>query len=77
MLQLAHLASLSGAEFEIAFMEMMIEHLPGRSRRLGSAWTKPPMGHYITRARTLSRPRAEISQLLTWLCAWYGIRKKE
>lgn len=67
------LASLSGAEFEIAFMEMMIKHHE-KAIKEGR--------HCLDRAYhaelremcedIIATQSAEIAQMQTWLCQWYG-----
>jgi uncharacterized protein (DUF305 family) len=70
---LERLASASGAEFEIAFMEMMIRH-HARGIREGEQCLKKAyhadlieMCHDI-----IATQSAEIAQLEAWLCQWYG-----
>lgn len=67
------LASLEGAEFEIAFMEMMIKHhakaVEEGRKCLDKAW------HAELRElceNIIATQSAEITQLRSWLCAWYG-----
>jgi uncharacterized protein (DUF305 family) len=70
---LDRLASLSGAEFEIAFMEMMIEHhqtaIREASQCVEDAYHKP-----LIRLceQIIAAQSAEIEQFRTWLCEWYG-----
>lgn len=67
-----HLGGLTGAEFEIAFMDMMIEHHEGAveegRRCIERAYHKPlvELCHDIIATQT-----AEIEQMRTWLCQWY------
>jgi uncharacterized protein (DUF305 family) len=70
---LERLASSSGAEFEIAFMEMTIKHHE-RAIREGEQCLKKAyhaelieLCHDIIEAQS-----AEIAQLEAWLCQWYG-----
>jgi uncharacterized protein (DUF305 family) len=70
---LERLASASGAEFEIAFMEMMVRH-HARAIREGEQCLKKAyhadligMCHDI-----IATQSAEIAQLEAWLCQWYG-----
>lgn len=70
---LARLASLSGAEFEIAFMEMMIKHhekaIKDARHCLDKAW------HSELRQlceEIIAAQSAEIAQFEAWLCDWYG-----
>lgn len=67
------LASLSGAEFEIALMEMMIKHHEKAIKEGRHCLDKA----YHTELRELceniiSTQSAEIAQMQTWLCQWYG-----
>ena len=67
------LASLSGAEFEIAFMEMMIKHHEKAIKEGRHCLDKA----YHTELRELCEniirtQSAEIAQMQTWLCQWYG-----
>jgi uncharacterized protein (DUF305 family) len=67
------LASLSGAEFEIAFMEMMIKHHEKAIKEGRHCLDKA----YHTDLRELCgniirTQSAEIAQMQTWLCQWYG-----
>jgi len=70
---LDRLASLSGAQFEIAFMEMMIKHhekaIKEARQCLDKAW------HAELRQlceSIIAAQSAEIAQLETWLFQWYG-----
>jgi uncharacterized protein (DUF305 family) len=67
------LASLTGAEFEIAFMEMMIKHHEKAIKEGRHCLDKA----YHTELRELCEniirtQSAEIAQMQTWLCQWYG-----
>jgi uncharacterized protein (DUF305 family) len=67
------LASLSGAEFEIAFMEMMIKHHEKAIKEGRQCLDKA----YHAELRGLcenivSTQSAEIAKMQTWLCQWYG-----
>jgi uncharacterized protein (DUF305 family) len=73
MRMIERLAALSGARFEIRFMETMIEHhrqaIAEAERCLDRA--------YHAELRNLCRQiieaqSAEIAQLEEWLCVWYG-----
>jgi uncharacterized protein (DUF305 family) len=66
------LASLSGAEFEIAFMEMMIKHHEKAIKEGRHCLDKA----YHAELRELceniiTTQSAEIAQMQTWLCQWY------
>lgn len=72
--QMKKLASLSGAEFEIEFMQMMIRHHLGAIREAS---------HCVERAYhadlqslcedIITAQAAEIEMMREWLCEWYGI----
>jgi uncharacterized protein (DUF305 family) len=67
------LASLSGSEFEVAFMEMMIKHHEKAIKEGRHCLDKA----YHTELRELCEDivrtqSAEIAQMQTWLCQWYG-----
>lgn len=71
-----HLDRLSGAEFEMAFMQMMIRHHEGAIREANKCLDRA----YHTELEGLCQniiatQSAEIQQLQTWLCDWYGICK--
>lgn len=70
---LDRLSSLSGAEFEITFMEMLIKHhekaIKEAQQCLAKAW------HAELRQlcqNIIDAQSAEITQLRSWLCEWYG-----
>ena len=68
------LASLSGAEFEIAFMQMMIEHHEAAIREAEECLRRA--GHQQLRQlceNIIETQSAEIEQMRAWLCEWYGI----
>jgi uncharacterized protein (DUF305 family) len=67
------LAALSGAEFEIAFMEMMIKHHEKAIKEGQHCLDKA----YHAELRELCQniittQSAEIALMETWLCQWYG-----
>ena len=70
---LERLASLSGAEFEIMFMEMMIQHhekaIKEAQQCVDKAW-HPELRQLCE--EIIVAQSAEIVQLRTWLCQWYG-----
>ena len=73
MQQMEKLASLSGAEFEIRFMEMLIRH----HRKAISEAEKCVDRASHDELRDLCQgiietQSTEIAQLETWLCQWYG-----
>jgi uncharacterized protein (DUF305 family) len=70
------LASLTGAEFEMAFMEMMIKHHEKAIKEGRHCLDKA----FHVELRTLcgnivTTQSAEIAQMRTWLCQWYGACK--
>lgn len=74
MKRMQWLASLSGAEFEIAFMQQMIKHHETAVREgrhcLGKAYHRNLLGlcHNIVVTQT-----EEIARMRDWLCRWYGL----
>ena len=72
--QMEKLAALNGAEFEIAFMRMLIRHHAIAIVRAQNCVRRAfhqeliQMCHDIVQAQT-----SEIQTLETWLCQWYGI----
>lgn len=74
MRRMEKLAELSGAEFEIAFMEMMIKHHLGAIREASKCVER--VFHDELREMCediITTQAAEIEQMRTWLCQWYGI----
>jgi uncharacterized protein (DUF305 family) len=70
---LERLASLSGAEFEIAFMEMMIRHHERAIREGEQCLKKAYHAELIEMCHDIiTTQSAEIAQLEAWLCQWYG-----
>ena len=71
---LGRLASLSGAEFEIEFMQMMIEHHE-RAIREAEDCLQRAAHRQLRRLceNIIETQSAEIEQLQTWLCEWYQI----
>ena len=67
------LASLSGAEFEIAFMEMMIKHHEKAIKEGRHCLDKAAHAELRSLCENIIRTQsAEIAQMQTWLCQWYG-----
>ena len=67
------LASLSGAEFEIAFMEMMIKHHEKAIKEGRHCLDKAYHPELRELCENIIRTQsAEIAQMQTWLCQWYG-----
>jgi uncharacterized protein (DUF305 family) len=71
--QMKKLAGLEDAEFEIAFMEMMIRHHEAAVREGARCVERAyhdellELCHQIIEVQT-----AEIAQMESWLCDWYG-----
>ena len=70
---LERLSSLSGAGFEIEFMEMMIKHheraIKESRQCLDKAW-HPELRQICQ--NIITTQSAEIAQLQSWLCQWFG-----
>jgi uncharacterized protein (DUF305 family) len=67
------LAALEGAEFEIAFMEMMIKHHEGAVKEGEHCVAKAEHQALIDMCQNIiATQSAEIAQMQTWLCEWYG-----
>lgn len=67
------LAALSGSEFEIAFMEMMIEHHEAAVREAEQCTRRAEHRQLIQLCRDIiAAQSAEIAQMEAWLCEWYG-----
>lgn len=76
MRMMENLASLSGAEFEIEFMQMMIKHHLKAIREASKCVDR--VFHEELRdlcENIIVTQAAEIEQMRTWLCQWYGICK--
>ena len=66
------LASLSGAEFEIAFMEMMITHHEKAIKEGRHCLEKAYHAELRSLCESIIRTQSgEIAQMQTWLCQWY------
>ena len=77
MRMMERLASLSGAEFEIEFMEMMIKHHLKAIREASKCVER--VYHEELREmceNIITSQAAEIEQMRTWLCQWYGICRR-
>lgn len=76
-MQMEKLASLSGAQFEIEFMQQMIRHhrkaIIEASQCLQRAYHDALLDLC---ANIIETQLAEIRQMQSWLCAWYGICRK-
>ena len=74
MREMEKLAALSGAEFEIAFMQMMIKHHQSAVREGAQCMDRG----YHEELRTMCEDivvtqTLEIGQMREWLCEWYQI----
>jgi uncharacterized protein (DUF305 family) len=67
------MAAMSGAEFEVAFMEMMITH-HARAIREGEQCLKKAYHAALIELchDIIATQSAEIAQMEAWLCGWYG-----
>lgn len=72
--QLADLAAKSGADFEIAFMQMMIQHHSIAISRAEDCVDKAFHQELIDLCENIiSTQSAEIRRMNRWLCNWYDI----
>ena len=72
--QMQKLAALSGAEFEIEFMKMMIRHHATAVVRAQQCQEKAYHAELIQLCENIEAAQmAEIELMTTWLCQWYGI----
>ena len=70
---MAEMAQLSGAEFEIHFMEMMIEHHQGAIREASECVERAYHRKLVRLCeQIIAAQAAEIEQMRQWLCEWYG-----
>jgi uncharacterized protein (DUF305 family) len=71
------LASLSGAEFEITFMEMMIKHHEKAVKEGRQCLDKAYHPELIALCQNIVQTQsAEIMEMESWLCQWYGECRK-
>ena len=80
--QMNELASKTGADFEIMFMQMMIQHHSIAISRAEECVDKAYHPELLDLCENIIRTQsAEIRQMTRWLCNWYGIcdggRKKK
>lgn len=67
------LASLNDAEFEVAFMEMMIRHHEKAIKEGRACLDKGYHSELRSLCENIVRTQsAEIAQMQAWLCQWYG-----
>ncbi|HEU5103254.1 MAG TPA: DUF305 domain-containing protein [Roseiflexaceae bacterium] len=77
MRKIEKLASLSGSEFEIAFMEMMIKHHTQAIQEAEKCVDRAYHPELVNLCENIiATQSAEIEQMQTWLCAWYAICKE-
>lgn len=71
---LEHLASLSGAQFEIEFMQVMIEH-HSQAVKEGVKCERRAYHDELRNmcANMVQSQLQEIVQMQNWLCEWYGV----
>lgn len=71
--RLDRLAALSGAEFEVAFMEDMIRHHEGAIREGGRCLDRASHAELIELCESIIVAQSEEIELMeSWLCDWYG-----
>ncbi len=74
--QMQKLAELEGAEFEIAFMEMMIKHHTGAIKEAEKCLDRAYHQELINLCEGIIATQSEeIEVMSAWLCEWYGICK--
>lgn len=74
MKKLEQLASLSGEEFEIEFMRMMSKHHAKAVKMASRCVERAYHAELVDLCgQIVATQTAEIQQLQTWLCDWYGI----
>lgn len=77
MQRMHKLHELSGAEFEIEFMEIMIRHHEKAIREAEGCVERAYHGELVELCQNIiETQRAEIEQMEAWLCAWYSICKR-
>lgn len=70
---LRRLSMLSGADFEIAFMEMMIMHHEAAIEEAQQCSDRASHSQLLELCENIATSQsAEIQQMEEWLCAWYG-----
>jgi uncharacterized protein (DUF305 family) len=78
MKKVERLASLSGAEFEIEFMEMMSKHHARAIKMATRCLDRADHEELLALCDNIvATQSAEIQQMSTWLCDWYGICRPE
>ena len=77
MREMEKLASLSGPEFEIAFMEMMVKHHSKAIKEASTCLEKAYHPELLSLCQNIIETQSrEIVQMRSWLCQWYGICRK-
>jgi len=77
MQQMEKLAATSGEEFEIMFMEMMIKHHAKAIKQATKCTQQAYHDALVDMCENIIvTQQAEIEQMQTWLCDWYGICKE-
>jgi uncharacterized protein (DUF305 family) len=77
MRMMEKMAAMYGAEFEIEFMQMMIKHHLKAIREASKCIDR--VYHEELRElceNIITSQAAEIEQMRTWLCEWYGICRR-
>lgn len=78
MKMLERFASLEGSEFEIEFMQMMIKHHSQAVKEGEKCLRKAYHIDLLNMCEDIIETQsAEIEQMQTWLCEWYGICQKQ
>lgn len=71
--QMEDLAGLEGADFEVAFLEMMIKHHQGAVRDGDLCLKRAEHKELIDLCQDIIRTQSEEIELMqSWLCDWYG-----
>lgn len=74
--QMHKLMMLEGAEFEIEFMQSMIKHHEGAIKEGEKCLAKAYHPELLSLCQNIIETQtAEIEQMQSWLCEWYGICK--
>lgn len=72
MRQMTRLGSLSGSAFEIAFLEMMVQHHQMAIREADPCLRRASHAELKTLCQNIhTAQQAEIAQMKRWLCQWY------
>ena len=73
MKMMERMEALTGEQFEITFMEMMIRHHAGAIREAEKCLNKASHSELHSLCTSIIETQsAEIAQMETWLCQWYG-----